>query len=103
MYCTTDLCLTVNNMKKREKENNVKCTDVSVHVMYILSTVVPENTLHPCSTRSAASQALSRHSSLVPPKTCSQSFLAERLHSLVHAQKFREEICCVVFRIHASH
>ena len=36
MYCTTDLCLSVNKLKKGEKENNVKRTEVSVNVVYIL-------------------------------------------------------------------
>ena len=48
MYCTTELCLSVD---KREKDNKQGRNDVSVqHVMYILSRVENWEHLHPCST-----------------------------------------------------
>ena len=46
MYFTTNLCVTVNKLKK-EKKKKCKCTDVSLHVVHILSIVETENTYTP--------------------------------------------------------
>ena len=62
-------CVTVSKLKK-EKRKQCKCTDVSLHVVHILSIVETENTYTP-----ARLEALftSSHSS-VPPIACSPSF-----------------------------
>ena len=39
MYCTTDQCLSVDKLKK-EKKKECQCTEVSVCVVYILSTML---------------------------------------------------------------
>ena len=47
MHCATELCLSVDKLKKKKKKNKegtMKCTEVNVYVVYILSTVKPENT-----------------------------------------------------------
>ena len=62
MYCTTDPCLTVNKLKK-EKREQCWCTDVSVHVVYILSTVETEDTY----TRARPGALLSSSQPSVPP------------------------------------
>ena len=41
MFCTTDLCRSVNKLKKEKKS---QCTEDSVYVVCILSTVEGENT-----------------------------------------------------------
>ena len=46
MYYTTDLCLTANQLKK-EKREQCSCTEVSVYVVHILSTVETEYTYTP--------------------------------------------------------
>ena len=57
-YCTTELCLPVDNLKKKNKQQGrqrqgrgrCECTDVNVYVMYNLSHVKTERTynLHDC-------------------------------------------------------
>ena len=66
MFCSTDLCLTVN---KEEKRAQCLCTDVSSYEVYILSTVDAEDTHTPA--RMGA--LLSNSQSSVPPVTCSPS------------------------------
>ena len=47
VYCTTDLCLSVDKLKKEKKETGWErclCTEVNVYVLYILSTVKTDNT-----------------------------------------------------------
>ena len=50
MYCTADLCQTVN---KKEKREQCLYTDVSVHEMYSLSSVETEDTFTPARLKSA--------------------------------------------------
>ena len=55
MFCSTDLCLSVDKLKKEKKKEQCQCAEVSADVVYILSTEntyihthTPENThTHP--------------------------------------------------------
>ena len=42
--CTTDLGLSVGKLQKEKKMEQCLCAEVSVYVVYILSTVKTENT-----------------------------------------------------------
>ena len=87
-YCTTELCLSVDKLKKKKKQTTGKtaarkrlcwCTDVTVYVLYNLSHVKTEQNLQPCSTADARQKAVSCHHRsfpFVPPSAIS------RKHSL---------------------
>ena len=72
MYCTTDLCLSVDKLKTEKTKEQCQCTEVIVYVRYILSTVKTESTHTP-----ARLDALFKSSqpSLVPSRIRSPSFL----------------------------
>ena len=46
VYCTTELCLSVDKLKKEKTTGKERyyCTEVNVYVVYIMSTVEAENT-----------------------------------------------------------
>ena len=77
MYCTTDLCLSVDKMKKEKKTTGKErcwCTEVNVCVMYILSAVETKNTCTPV--RLEALFQSSQSSPFVPSRIRSPRFLA---------------------------
>ena len=75
LYWTTDLCLSVDKLKKEKKKNNV-CVQRSVSTWCTFCQLFKLRTLTSLLDWKRCSQALSRHSSLVPPRIWSPIFLA---------------------------
>ena len=107
VYCTTELCLSVEKLKEEKKTGKERClcAEVNVYVVYILSTVKTENTYTPARLEALFS---SHQSSVIPVRTIrtiqdsKPKFLRKRLCSQ-SIQMFREEICSVVLRVHSTH
>ena len=103
VYCTTELCLSVDKLKKK-KSNNWEGTmlvyRVQMKKLRILALLLDWK---------RCSNALSRHHSSVVSiwniRTIQESkpkFLCQRLRSQF-IQMFRGEICSVVLRVHSTH
>ena len=78
VYRTTELCLSVDKLKKKRKkktgEERCQFTDVNVYVVYILSTVETENTYttrgHRDAFSGASKKTLSRSQAAFRPWGC---------------------------------
>ena len=62
VYCTTDLCLSVNKLKT-EKREQCSCAEVSVYVVYLRSTLGTEDAHTPARSAVQKLSVVIRHSS----------------------------------------